>query len=130
MTIINRKTKEILEYNGRTEKRLYIRVTESDIYFTSAICRLCGISTGRYINFLNDGKSWRFVVTDDPDGFKLTPIISKNAFEITSSGLCNMILKSFDTKGQKKFSVHQTEATIDGRPVFAMSIENVSTVKM
>ncbi len=126
MNIINRKSKEVIVSGNRAVSRSYISIENGQIYFTAAISRICELQVGLFIHFLNEGSDWRFYVNDNPDGFKLTPVISKNGFHITSAGLTNLILKSTGFNKQKRFSVIPTDNYQDKCRIFSLSLENVS----
>lgn len=130
MKVINRKSIEIVLNGGRATTRKYIVIEKRRIYFTAAITRLCELKTGLYVHFLNEGSDWDFYVNDDPDGFKLTPVVSKGGFHINNTGLTTMILKSTGFNKAKRFAVVKTDLFQDRSPVFKLSLENVSTVKM
>jgi hypothetical protein len=131
MQAINRKSKEVILNGGRSVQRTYISIESNRrLYFARAAALLCGIELGLYIHFLNDGHVWRFYINDDPDGFKITPVNSKGGFHISSSGLVNMILKSWnlDLRHNKRVAVCKTNIIHDHLEVFELSLENVSTV--
>ncbi len=127
MAIINRKTEALRGNYGRSETRAYISITEKCIYFTAAISRLCNLEVGLFVQFDNDGDNWNFFVNDDPDGFKLTPVTAKGGFHINNSALNKMILSSMGFHKEKRFAVIKTGTQVDGRPVFNLSVEKVST---
>ncbi len=121
MKSINRTSKEIKLNDNFAAKGMYVSIEAgARIYFTAALSRVLNLSVGLYVHFLNEGSEWNFYVNDDPDGFKITPITSKKGFHVTSTGLCNMILKSmgFSIKHSKQLKVEKTFITHDKCPVF------------
>lgn len=121
MKLINRKTQEIIDNGGRSVRRQYLTVEGHRIYFTAAASRVCELGVGLYVNFLNEGKDWQFFVNDDPDGFKLTVVRSKNGFHITNSGLSKMILDSTGFKSPKRFLIEKNNTYQDKCPVFKIT---------
>lgn len=122
MKLINRKSPEIILNGGRSVSRQYLTVEKGRIYFTSAASRACGLKSGLYVNFLNEGADWQFFVNDDTDGFKLTVVTAKNGFHITNSGLINMILKSTGGfKPPKMFRIDKTDVVQDKSPIYSIS---------
>ena len=120
MELINRRTKEVVVNGRRQTTRMYLTVEPHRIYFTSTVGRECEMEVGLFVQFLNEDNIWQFYVDDNPDGFKLTPVKSKNAFHITNSGLINMILKSTGHKAPKQFKVERTLRFQDNNPVFLL----------
>jgi hypothetical protein len=125
MNVINRKSKELTLHGGRAKTRLYVSVSDRYVYFTSAVSKVCELGAGLYVHFINDGSEWSFYVDDDSDGFKLNSMAKSNAYFISNSGLCHMILKSLGVKTEKRLMVEATKIIHDKCPVFKLSNENV-----
>lgn len=129
MKLINRNSEEIIMAGGRSISRQYIIVEKYRIYFTAAATRVCRLKEGMFVQFLNEGDQWNFFINDDPEGFKLSPVRAKKAFNINNTGLSAMILKSMNFKDKKRFSVERTEIIQDHCPVFKLSLKNVPVVR-
>lgn len=121
MEVINRSNPKIILNGGRSVTRMYATVEKRRIYFTSMITRVCEMKEGLYVHFLNEGDVWQFYINDDTDGFKLTPVRSKNGFHVSNSGLVNMILNSTGHQPFKKFEVKKTQNIHDKCPVFSLT---------
>lgn len=129
MNKINLKSKEVKLNNGRSLTRNYVSIEAGiRLYFTAAACRMCEITKGSRITFLNDGAEWRFYVDDDPDGFEATFPQKKGGAHVCNSGLVRMILSSWGFTKNKRASIKKTPQFHDSCPIYMLSLEDVSTV--
>lgn len=71
-------------------------VSERQIWISHEAVNRFGLTPGKYLHFLNDGKEWSFFQNDDPDGFYIqhNGKASSNALMITSRPLIQLFLKS------------------------------------
>jgi hypothetical protein len=117
MNLINRKHPEILEIKQRSD--CFLSITDLRLWFSSTAATRFNLEPGKYLHFLNDGKSWSFFQNDDPDGF----FIQKNgratsqAVVVTCKPLIRMMLKSTGYKSGTRFYILKSNATHDGHPV-------------
>ena len=121
MEVINRNNEKIILNGGRSVTRMYATVEKYRIYFTSTVGRICEMKEGLYVHFLNEGDMWQFYIDDNTDGFKLTPVRTKNGFHVTNAGLVNMILNSTGHKPFKKFEIAKTQNIQDKCIVYSMT---------
>lgn len=118
MALINRKT--IQQIGFIKPLTISIRKDANTIYFSSSLKEIHGFTDGRLIEFNNEGDAWGFWLTDSEDGFKLLREGNKNStgVSVASAPLARMLLKSTNKRAPCAFYVQQTEAEVDGRPVF------------
>jgi hypothetical protein len=120
MEVINRKSVSIINGTLRSRQRHYVKVNNSQLYFTAAVVRDLGIKEGDYVQFMNEGDKWQFFIDDNEDGFKLTPCRTKGGFDITSSALCKLIQKTTGYTTVKQYQVIKTGAENDRCPIYEL----------
>lgn len=121
MNVINRKSKEIINYTGHSLKNVYLTVKDdATMYLPKAVVLFCDIMEGDNMFFLNEGADWRFYFSDDKDGFPLRKGNSKGGLFLCSLPLARMILKSKGYDTSKTFRINKTKALYDRCPVFEL----------
>jgi hypothetical protein len=117
MNLINKKHTVILDSKKRRD--CYMSVSEKMIWISSEAVRRFGLTAGKHLNFLNDGREWSFFQNDDPDGFFLqhNGKQSSKALVITCRPLTKMILNSTGFKSGTWFYLLGSKIEKDGNRV-------------
>jgi hypothetical protein len=117
MNVINKKHPAIIEAKRKSE--CYMSVSERQIWISHEAAHRFGLSAGKYLHFLNDGREWSFFQNEDPDGFFLqhNGKPSSDALMITSRPLIRMFLKSTGFKSGTWLYLLVSDAECSGSKV-------------
>lgn len=117
MKLINKKHPAILDSKKRSD--CYMSVSEKMIWISSEAVTRFGLTAGKHLHFLNDGREWSFFQNDDPDGFFLQQNgkQSSKALVITCRPLTKMILKTTGYKSGTWFYLLGSQIQQQGNQV-------------
>lgn len=124
--IINRKSPKIID-SIRARGYSFISVKKKGLFFSKPAAQMCGVSSDKFIHFINDFNYWAFYINDNPDGFVLTfDHDGRSGFIVYSTQLSRLFIKSTGKKLNERFFINDTKSEHNGNPLW--EIQTLSSI--